>query len=208
MTMDPDFRSIIDMARQLLQQKRDEDSDFQFKKAIGNHIEYLLRERLGETVDNADFQFPDVQNGQDIVVLYKEKPIFFVEVKTKWNFDTSGPAYMSKNQVLKACTEKGRYALCCVDLTKYGLPDRTYPESIDNIMDRIKMKFEIGDDLASLMKPSLEASSTDPENNISIDGDFKARIPAGAFRKGNSFDDLVSRIIERSKDVTDRLAMP
>lgn len=199
LTQEPDFTEMISCAKALLQQRKDEESDFQFKKAIGNHIEYLLRQRLGEAVNNSDFKFPDVQNGQDIVVLYKDKPIFFVEVKTKWNFTTSGPAYMSKNQVIKACGEKGRYALCCVDLTNYGLPDRTYPESLDNIMERIKMKFEIGDDLSSLMKPSFDASSTDPENNISIDGDFKARIPAGAFRKGDSFDDLVSKIIEQSQ---------
>lgn len=199
MTKDPEFRSMISLAKEMLQQKRDDESDLQFKKAIGTHIECLLRQRLGEAVDNANFQFPDVQNGQDIVVLYKEKPIFYVEVKTKWNFTTSGPAYMTKNQVLKACDKQERYALCCVDLTNYDLPDRIYPESIDNIKDRIKMKFKIGEYLESLMKLSFEASRTDPENNISIDGDFKARIPAGAFRKGDSFDDLVSKIIEQSQ---------
>ena len=203
MTLDPDFAGILATAKDLIKQRKDEESDFQFKKAIGNHIEALLREKLGDTVDNNDFQFPDIQNGQDIVVLYKNNPIFFVEVKTKWNFTTSGPAYMSKNQVLKACEKKDCYALCCVDLTNYNLPDRVYPESLDYILDRIKMRFEIGHSLENLMRPSLEACSTDPENNISIDGDYKAMIPAGAFRKGYSFDDLVTRIIERSKNVTD-----
>ena len=64
-------------------------------------------------------------------------------------------------------------------------------------MDRIKLKFDIGGDLKLLMQPSLDADN-DPENNISIDGDFKARIPAGAFRKGYPFDTLVSRIIDQA----------
>ena len=203
MTSHPDFAGILAYAKELIEQRKDEESDFQFKKAIGNHIEALLRERLGDSVGNEDFQFPDVQNGQDIVVFYKNKPIFFIEVKTKWNFTTSGPAYMSKNQVLKACENKDCYALCCVDLTNYDLPDRTYPESLDHILDRIKMKFEIGENLNSLLMPSIQANSSDPENNISIDGDYKARIPAGAFRKGDSFNDLVSRIIEQSNKVKD-----
>ena len=197
MTTDPEFGSMITLAKELLRQKREEESDLQFKKAIGTHIEYLLRKRLSENLDSTEFHVADVQNGQDIVILYHEKPIYYVEVKTKWNFTTSGPAYMSKNQVLKACEEKERYALCCVDLTNCGLPDRIYPESLDGIMDRIKLKFDIGGDLKLLMQPSLDADN-DPENNISIDGDFKARIPAGAFRKGYPFDTLVSRIIDQA----------
>lgn len=203
MTADPNFGYVIAYARELLQQKIEEESDFQFKKAIGNHIEALLREKLGDSVDKENFQFFDVQDGQDIVVFYRDRPIFFVEVKTKWNFTSSGPAYMSKNQVLKACEKRDSYALCCVDLSNYNLPDRSYPESLDRILDCIKMKFEIGDNLVTLLKPSMEANSADPENNISIDGDFKARIPAGAFRSGDSFDDLVSRIIEQARNVTD-----
>jgi len=202
---EPNFAEIVGKARALLLEKQQEESDFEFKKKIGNHIEALLRKRLNESVNNDEFCFPDVQNGQDIVVMYKEKPIYRIEVKTKWNFTTSGPAYMSRNQVMKACEDPERYALCCVDLTNSDLPDKYYPESLDVVMDRIKMKFDIGQTLDILMKPSKEAIEHDPENNVAIDGDFKARIPAGAFRKGETFDALIEKIIKLAKDSDDGL---
>lgn len=201
MTSDPDFEDVISCAKAILQQKKDEESDFQFKKEIGNHIERLLRSKLNDSLnqnsDDFEFSVEDVQNGQDIVIRYKNSVIYYIEVKTKWNFTTSGPAYMSKNQVLKACNNPERYALCCVDLTDYGLSDRTYPENIERISSRINIHFEIGDKLKALMKPTLEADTT-PEELISIDGDYKARIPAKVFRNGAPLDLLINKILEKS----------
>lgn len=199
---DPEFADIISKARDLLDEKKLQEADFQFKKELGNHIEKILREKLSASLneDSDDFEFrvDDVQNGQDIIVSYKDSPIYFIEVKTKWNFTTSGPAYMSKNQVLKACShaDEGDYALCCVDLTDYDLPDRTYPDSVECIHDRIRFQFEIGKTLGLLMKPTLEADKT-PEDLISIDGDYKARIPAKVFRSGKDIDELIARIMAR-----------
>ena len=201
---DPDFAVIISKARDLLDEKRQQEADFQFKKALGNHIEKILREKLSASLNDRsevfEFRVDDVQNGQDIIVSYKDSPIYFIEVKTKWNFTTSGPAYMSKNQVIAACSHANEkdYALCCVDLTDYRLPYRTYPESVECIQDRIKFQFEIGETLSLLMKPTLEADKT-PEDLISIDGDYKARIPAKVFRSGKDIYELIERIIARAK---------
>lgn len=198
----PDFAKIISKAKSLLLEEQQEEADFQFKKELGNHIEKLLRDKLSATLnsdgDDYRFQVADVQNGQDIVVSYKDDPIYYIEVKTKWNFTTSGPAYMSKNQVLKACQNADRYALCCVDLTDYDLPDRTYPESADGIHDRIRFLFDIGNTLEILMKPTLEADKT-PDDLISIDGDYRARIPARVFRSGFSLEELVDRILRKTR---------
>lgn len=198
---EPDFADIIGKAKALLERQREEEADFQFKKEIGNHIERLLRcklkDSLNQNSDDFEFSVEDVQNGQDIVIRHKNNVIYYIEVKTKWNFTTSGPAYMSKNQVLKACNNPDRYALCCVDLTDYGLSDRTYPENIEKITNRINIHFEIGDTLKALMKPTLDADIT-PEELISIDGDYKARIPAKVFRNGAPLDLLINKIIEKS----------
>ena len=198
---EPNFAEIVGKAKALLFEQQQQEADFQFKKDIGNHIESLLRNRLNTSLNKncEDFEFSveDVQNGQDIVIRYQGNVIFFIEVKTKWNFTTSGPAYMSKNQVLKSCNNIDRYALCCVDLTDYDLPDRTYPESIDRIEGRIKFHFEIGATLRRLMMPTLEADST-PEDAVSIDGDYKARIPAKIFRQGDSIENLIDVIIGKA----------
>ena len=47
------------------------------------------------------------------------------------------------------------------------------------------------------MKPTLDADIT-PEELISIDGDYKARIPAKVFRNGAPLDLLINKIIEKS----------
>ena len=198
---EPCFADIVMTAKALVLERQQEEADFKFKKEIGTHIESLLRGKLSNTLnmnsDDYEFSVEDVQNGQDIVIRYKGNIIYYIEVKTKWNFTTSGPAYMSKNQVLKACSHSDRYALCCVDLTNYGLSDRVYPDSIEKIVDRIKFHFEIGNTLGALMKPTFEANKT-PEDLISIDGDYKARIPAKIFRQGGSLENLVDSIISKA----------
>lgn len=198
---EPCFAEIVMTAKALVLERQQEEADFKFKKEIGTHIESLLRGKLSNTLnmnsDDYEFSVEDVQNGQDIVIRYKGNIIYYIEVKTKWNFTTSGPAYMSKNQVLKACSHSDRYALCCVDLTNYGLSDRVYPDSIEKIVDRIKFHFEIGNTLGALMKPTFEANKT-PEDLISIDGDYKARIPAKIFRQGGSLENLVDSIISKA----------
>lgn len=200
---DPEFAGIIGKAKDLLMAKKYEEADFEFKKKMGNHIEFLLREKLKSTLNSyaEDFTYSidDVQNGQDIIIRYKGSIIYYIEVKTKWNFTTSGPAYMSKNQVLKACRNIGHYALCCVDLTNYDLPDRNYPETIERIEAKIKFRLDIGSILQDLMKPTLEADDK-PDDSVAIDGDYKARIPAKIFRQGISLDSFIDHLLDKVND--------
>ncbi|MBQ6079641.1 MAG: hypothetical protein IJK93_05110 [Muribaculaceae bacterium] len=122
---DPYFEIIIDKAREYLQNERDRQLVFNHMYYIGKAIEDKLRERLqGELLqvefrkEGESMEVNDIQNGQDIVIRYRGQIIYFVEVKSKWNFDQ--PAHMSTNQMRQAVLNSNCYALCCVDLTDYS----------------------------------------------------------------------------------------
>ncbi len=196
------LQEILSQAEKLLEQDAQKRADFEKKYEIGKRIEELIRERikqdLGETLKikmkkkyDEDWSVNDIQNGQDIVVSYNNQDIFFIEVKTKWNF--SEPAHMSKNQMRMACKKSECYALCCVDLT--NSTEGLYP-SIDEIIKNIYVHLNIGNRLKPVMTPIWDADNN-PETSIRIDGDYAASITKKIFISGNGIDTLLKAIIAK-----------
>ena len=97
--------ALISKMEKIELQEKESTARFNHLHAIGKHIEDVLRGRIGKDVIKADMPetkedvitADDIQDGQDIVVrlcvngIWKE--IFYVEVKSKWDFNE--PAHMS-----------------------------------------------------------------------------------------------------------------
>lgn len=122
----PNLSEIIQKAKTVIAEEYHKNCQFEHLHAIGKHVEDVLRARINsdlfkvefmDTANNRHLEADDIQNGQDMIVYYNEKPIFFIEVKSKWDFNR--PGHMSVNQMRKAVVEKDRYALCCVELSEY-----------------------------------------------------------------------------------------
>lgn len=113
--------SVLKQFKDFLKKHKQEEAEFKFKYELGKHIEDMVRERLGEELKELLSFSPTVQDqqgGQDIVVKFDGKEVFFIECKAKWNFNE--PAHMSKLQIQQACREHDRYALCAIDLTGFN----------------------------------------------------------------------------------------
>lgn len=115
---------ILEKVKREIEAEREKELDFKYKYLVGIEIEKFLREQLQDELEvlslNQSEQIAanDEQNGQDIVIRYNGEAIYYIEVKSKWNFHNA--AHMSVTQMKKAVSNPERYALCCVELTEYS----------------------------------------------------------------------------------------
>ena len=189
----PNMERIIALGKAALQQEFEDSADFDFKKKMGVHIENLIRAKIGHDIESLTVIVEERQNGQDFIIKINEFIVYYIEVKSRWNKDN--PIRMSKNQISKAIDNKEIYSLCCVEMADYkvGQEDRYKVKDIAEILDRIKFINSIGQNLEPLMKDIVIAN--DIENEITIDGDYKATIPRKLIKTGSSIDDFVNHLI-------------
>jgi len=186
----PNVKEILDKAQELIERERYKRHDFEFKHGIGVHIEELIRKKLNQEINIEQANIDDIQNGQDLIVYYQNQPVYFIEVKAKWNF--SEPAHMSKNQMKNAYRNQSRYALCCVDLTNGGFEEHFYPD-IDTIVNNSYIHTDIGKQLALIMN-GVSSADQDYDGSITMGGDYRCNIPKKIFVNGTPFDSLVNAI--------------
>ena len=179
----PDFDDIIKKAEDYIQTERERNIVFKHMLSIGKEIEKKLRTALDENLLEMQYrkqeekmEVGDIQNGQDIVVKYKNKEIYFIEVKSKWNFEE--PAHMSTNQMRQAVLNPDNYALCCVELTRYN-SNEVESLGIERILENCYDHLDIGYKLSKLLKPIVDDNS-DAEMNVKV-YDYKCDLKKGFF---------------------------
>lgn len=118
------FEAILSKAEDEFRLEQERQSDFQYKYEIGTFFEHSIRERMDVllaaeiTVENDDqISATDVQSGQDIIIYFRDVPLYFLEIKSRW--DPRNSVSMSKLQLQKAAENPDKYALIAVDITKY-----------------------------------------------------------------------------------------
>lgn len=195
----PDFDEIIKKAEDFIQTERERNIVFKHMLSIGKEIEKKLRTALDENLLEVQYrkqyekmEVGDIQNGQDIVIKYRGKEIYFIEVKSKWNFDE--PAHMSTNQMHQAVLCPDNYALCCVELTKFNSSE-VETLSIETILENCYDHLDIGHKLSKLLK-SIVDDTSDAEMNVKI-YDYKCNLKKGFFTSSpyKGLQPLVNKIV-------------
>ena len=197
------MKDILNHAQRIIEMEKQKKADFELMHSIGKHIEDMIREKiaseLGEKLqiktsngDNGDLWVDDMQYGQDINVSYNGQDVYYIEVKSKRNFNT--PAYMSKNQIRKACMHPDKYALCCVDLSNAQCHDINNPQ-IEEVLPHTRFKNDIGELLLPLVTPVLKADEDVEDREIKLEGDYTASIPKRVFTQGVTMNDMIEEIV-------------
>lgn len=200
---DPYFEIIIKKAKEIQENERDRKHMFDHMLNIGKVIEEKLREKLNSELlefHYRNFEEPmevnDIQNGQDIIIKFKGKIIYYIEVKSKWNF--ANPAHMSTNQMQQAVLNPDKYALCCIDLTQYSsaIADGI---DIDTIVENTYVHLDIGKDLGYYLDKIVK-DQNDNESTLKI-SDYQSNLNKGYFKKINHevgikplIDDILTKI--------------
>lgn len=192
---------LFEKVKDFVQSQREKQVDFNVKYKFGKRVEDILRNEIAtDMADNLYFNttVEDNQAGQDIVIYFNGKEIFYIECKAKWSFNE--PAHMSANQMKKATRFSDSYALCCVNLKGYSLEEDI---SQEDIIRNTYVHLNIGKELQSIMDginktDSLsEISEENSENTITMDNSFRCNIPENVFNKGDK--DSLRSLIERIK---------
>ncbi|MBZ9730389.1 hypothetical protein LB467_11900 [Salegentibacter sp. JZCK2] len=202
-----DFDNILKQATIVLRQEKEKKSDFHHKYKIGTTIENLIREKLGDEIrDRVTIEKPesleasDVQGGQDIIVKLDSKPIYFIEVKSRWNSENS--ISMSKLQLERAVEQNTQYALCSVDITKYTGVTNKYALPIEEILPLVKFVQNIGSNIEPLIQENLIAEQKQGEAIHLID--YRGIIPQEVIKAGQPYDDFINFLVKRiNKIITD-----
>lgn len=181
---DPNFEQIVALGRAALLDQQRENANFKHKYMLGRHIESILRKGLtGMVAEEIAVNVKDVQNGQDIIISLAGSPVYYIEVKSRW--DADNPIRMSKNQTKKAFEQRANYVLCSVDLTLYKGADALKVEDINEIADCMYFAMDIGERVKHLI--SILEMENEPDL-INLDGDFRTRIPMSYVVTGESLE--------------------
>jgi hypothetical protein len=203
LVQEENFSAILNAAVALLELQKENEADFHHKHEIGTYIESLIRQMLTiELQDRVSFgeketETTNIQGGQDIVIFFDKNPVYFIEVKSRWNSQNS--VSMSKLQLQRSVEQNQRYALCAVDITRYiGTNDR-YKLSVDDILPLTKFVTNIGNTIKPLIEDNLEAEK-EQEKSIHLI-DYRGIIPQEIIQNGNDFNKFIDLLIETIKTV-------
>lgn len=172
----PNLDQLIKFGEAALLRQKEEEAEMQFKKRIGNHLEDVLLKRL---LQNLDAKVKSEQDGQDLVVYIDEKPVYYIEVKSKWLEAT--PIRISRNQTLRAHQNPNCFALCSIDMTKYTGEDKYEIGRIESVVEYMKFNTDLSSKVGHLVDIYENAHQRD---QFSLDGDYRTLIPAAYIEGG------------------------
>lgn len=208
------FDAILNKAKELLEKQNEQIRQFNFTFTIGKLVEDIVREEVGSELhcsfskDMDSFSADDVQNGQDIIIYKNGAPVYYIECKAKWDFKDQ--AHMSSNQIKKAFTEKGHYALCCIDCTADTgccvAPDAS-KEDVYTSKDDILRHTYVLDKVDALVKADLNPlikQEDDPNFDerafIKVYSYLSTNISKKVFTSGKPFISFIKELIVELKE--------
>jgi hypothetical protein len=184
----PNLDELIKLGEDALLRKQQEEAEMRYKKKIGNHLEGVLLNRLSQ---NINAKVLSVQDGQDLVIYIDEKPVYYIEVKSKWLETT--PIRISRNQTLRAHQNLNCFALCSIDMTKYTGADKYEIQNIESVIDHMKFNTDLGTKVEHLVEIYENAHQID---KFSLDGDYRTLIPAGYIKEGKDLSQFESELLK------------
>jgi hypothetical protein len=190
------LEQLIQLGREALENQFIEKANFQFKYEIGTNIERIIRETIAEHLTDLEVLVDNRQGGQDIVIKLGNETIYFIEVKSRWN--TNSSILMSALQIKRALLEQKRYALCSIDMTDNFTSDRYGVSSFEEIEPKTLFVKRIGYFVETLADKVIYAETN--LDNLRLT-DYKAIVPQSIIKKeGINFKSFMNDICSLIKD--------
>jgi hypothetical protein len=186
------------------QEERRRNAHMDYITRIGLLIQDLIQKQLDVELANlievkrseedTHLVTQEEQNGQDFIIYKNGQPVYFIEVKSKW--DENGRFALTKNQTEKCAIEKSRYAVVSVNVDRY--------KKKHEIDDELDIKFEdlnefihVNDDLGSYFEKLVQENIYKSEINDPKLIEFRGSIPQRIIdTEGKKFDNFIPELIE------------
>lgn len=173
---------------------------------IGLTIQDLIQKQLGielanvvsvlKSEDDNELTTQEEQNGQDFIIYKNRKPIYFIEVKSKW--DENGRFALTKNQTEKCAAKKNQYGVVSVNVDRYK---RKYAIDIENISfedlkEFVKVNDNLGKDFEKLVNENVSKNELNDPKLI----EYRGSIPQKLIdEEGKEFDSFMQELIQKIK---------
>ncbi len=151
----------------------------QLDKELAKTIELLASDKDEKLIKREE------QNGQDFIIYKNGNPVYYIEVKSKW--DENGRFLLSKNQTEKCAEQKKNYAVVSVNVDRYKREKSKNTENInfDDLTSYIKVNSDLGKDFEKLLSENIILN----ENNSPKLVDYNGLIPQKIIDKEGEFFD-------------------
>ena len=171
---------------------------------IGLKIQDLIEQQLEvelagvvsimKSEEDTELTTQDEQNGQDFIIYKNKKPIYYLEVKSKW--DDNGRFALSKNQTEKCAKKKNKYAVISVNVDRYKKKHTISTEDIP--FEDLKEFVRINDDLGDYFEKLVSENMTKTEVNDPKLIEYRGSIPQKMIdEQGSKFNCFIQKLIHR-----------
>ena len=197
-----DLKSLIDAGKDKQKEEERKSKHINHIKEIGLKIQNLIQNQLDSSLadiikvvnSKTDENLVPVeeQNGQDFIIYKSGIPIYYIEVKSRW--DSDGIVALSKRQVECCARNKGVYAVITVNVADYKAKYGVVHENIsfDDLYQDIYVNTDLCDNFEQLIKENQQFEKIS-ENTKLIE--FRGHIPQDRIRtKGMSFEKFIGEL--------------
>ena len=201
---DENLITIWNLGKSIWQEKQNAEADFEKKKELGEYVEEYLRKELRDELAGYELKvnIDNMQGGQDIVISINDKPIYYIEVKSRWI--TADSVMMSATQLDRSVEKKECYSLFAVDMVGFNgenVKEHIYPKSIDDFVHRIRVVDNIG-----YLNDEITPSKRDPNEEVHIGGDYKVIVPQNLIARNHiSYMEFIDQLKNKVRDSISKL---
>jgi hypothetical protein len=201
-----DLSELIKKGNEKLQEENRKNNHLNYINHIGLIIQNLIEAQLGvelagvvsimKSEEDTELTTLEEQNGQDFIIYKNRHPIYFLEVKSKW--DENGRFALSKNQTEKCAEKKDRYAVISVNVDRYKRQISSTTENIS--FDELKEFVKVNDELGNYFEKLISENITKAELNDPKLIEYRGSIPQRLIdEEGIDFDSFIQALINRIK---------
>ena len=171
---------------------------------LSDAIEACIRKELRDELTGYELKvnIDNMQGGQDIVISINDKPIYYIEVKSRWI--TADSVMMSATQLVRSVEKKECYSLFAVDMVGFNgenVKEHIYPKSIDDFVRRIRVVDNIG-----YLNDEIIPTKRDPHEEVHIGGDYKVIVPQNLIVRNHiSYIEFIDKLKNIVKDSINKL---
>jgi hypothetical protein len=198
----PNLQALIDAGRDKQKEQYRKDKHLEYIGMIGLLVQDLIQKEINKSLNDAialvnssrdeKLKTVEEQNGQDFIIYKDSSPIYYIEVKSRW--DTNGIVALSKRQVECCAKNPGIYAVITVNVADYkSRKDFKMDDiSFEELFEDIYVNVDLSEEFEILIRENNQYEKI-LENGKLIE--FRGHIPQERIKnKGIKFTEFIENL--------------
>ena len=197
-----DLESLIKAGKEKQKEEKRKSNHLIYINEIGLMIQNLIKEKLDislantieiiKSLEDANLQNIEEQNGQDFIIYKDGIPVYYIEVKSRW--DSEGIVALSKRQIERCAENEDKYAVITVNVADYKSRNNNILE--DNItFEQLSNDIYVNLDLSENFNKLISENKL--SENIRLNTkliEFRGHIPQDRIKKGIDFVTFIENL--------------